>query len=73
VSSAGGEAGGGAYRNDPLQELARLWRDVARQGEHVVLPATVTAELELRALAYQAALAAGARVLHPGLVEFLGQ
>jgi predicted kinase len=71
VSTADG-AGGGA-RNDPLQELARLWRDVARQGEHVVLPATVTAELELRALAYQAALAAGARVLHPGLVEFLGQ
>jgi hypothetical protein len=57
---------------DPLQELARLWRDMARRGEHVVLPPTVTAELELRAMAYQAALAAGERIPHPALREFLG-
>jgi hypothetical protein len=56
---------------DPLQELARLWRDMARQGEHIVLPATVTAELELRALTYRAALSARERIPHPGLREFL--
>jgi hypothetical protein len=56
---------------DPLQELAKLWRDMAKQGEHVVLPPNVTAELQLRALTYKAALAAGERIPHPGLMEFL--
>jgi hypothetical protein len=59
--------------SDPLNELARLWRDVAKNGERVVLPAAVTEQLELRAVAYQAALAAGERILHPSLIDFLGQ
>lgn len=58
---------------DPVNELARLWRDVAANGERIVLPRTVTEQLELRALAYRAALDAGDRVLHPSLVDFLGQ
>jgi hypothetical protein len=58
---------------DPLNELVRLWRDVARSGERVVLPAAVTEQLELRAIAYRAALAAGDRIMHPGLLDFLGQ
>jgi predicted kinase len=58
---------------DPLNELVNLWRDVAKSGERVVLPAAVTEQLELRAIAYRAALAAGDRVLHPGLLDFLGQ
>jgi hypothetical protein len=58
---------------DPLNELARLWRDVAQNGERVVLPPAVTEQLELRALAYRAALANGERVLHPSLLDFLGQ
>jgi hypothetical protein len=60
-------------RRDPVGELARLYRDAAAQGERVVLPPTVTEQLELRALAYRAAMATGERVLHPSLVEFLGQ
>jgi hypothetical protein len=59
--------------SDPLQELTRLWRDAAANGERVVLPPGVTEQLELRALAYRAALANGERILHPSLVEFLGQ
>ena len=58
---------------DPLHELAKLWRDVARSGERVVLPPAVTEQLELRALTYRAALDAGERVLHPSLLDFLGQ
>lgn len=60
-------------RRDPVAELARLWRDVADQGEHIVLPRAVTEQLELRAIEYRAALATGERVLHPSLIEFLGQ
>lgn len=59
--------------HDPLNELAKLWRDIARSGERVVLPTAVTEQLELRAMTYRAALAAGDRILHPGLIEFLGQ
>lgn len=58
---------------DPLHELAKLWRDVAQSGERVVLPEAVTQQLELRAMTYRAALAAGDRVLHPSLLDFLGQ
>ncbi|MDQ1438249.1 MAG: hypothetical protein QOK43_1878 [Acidimicrobiaceae bacterium] len=58
---------------DPVHELARLWRDAASNGEHIVLPPAVTEQLELRAIAYQAALATGERVLHPSLIAFLGQ
>ena len=58
---------------DPVSELARLWRDVAAQGERIVLPPAVAEQLELRAIAYRAALATGERVIHPSLIEFLGQ
>jgi len=60
-------------RQDPVSELARLWRDAAAQGERVVLPRTVTEQLELRAIQYRAALATGERVLNPSLLDFLGQ
>lgn len=60
-------------KRDPVAELARLYRDAAAQGERIVLPPTVTEQLELRAIQYKAALATGERVLHPSLVEFLGQ
>ena len=59
--------------DDPLFELAGLWREVADQGEHVVLPSSVTEQLELRALAFRAALGASERILSPSLLEFLGQ
>ncbi|HZQ27048.1 MAG TPA: hypothetical protein VFA94_05050 [Acidimicrobiales bacterium] len=59
--------------DDPISELARLWHLAAEQGEHVVLPPGVAQQLELRALAYREALAAGERILSPSLVEFLGQ
>ncbi len=58
---------------DPVSELARLYLHAAEQGERVVLPPAVTEQLELRALAYRAALATGERVIQPSLVEFLGQ
>ena len=58
---------------DPVHELARLWSDMAKTGERVVLPAAVAEQLELRALSYRAALATRDRILHPGLIEFLGQ
>lgn len=58
---------------DAIAELANLWRHAAEQGERVVLPPAVAEQLELRALAYRDALAAGERILSPSLVEFLGQ
>ena len=57
---------------DPLDELVKLWREVAASGGKIVLPQTVTEQLELRAMAYRAALAAGERILQPSLVDFLG-
>jgi hypothetical protein len=56
-----------------VSELARVYGQAAQQGERVVLPPAVAEQLELRALAYRAALAAGDRILSPSLVEFLGQ